>query len=536
MLQAVRIEGLRSLTDTGFIDIKPLTILVGENSSGKSTFLRFFPLLRQSLEANTSGPILWSGFVDFGTYQEARHNYNDPSSGINFHFKFRLEESKDLEDEMPDIFSSQESFFHRSILRKNSIDINLMLGLSESIKETTRISKIEYKINDSTITIEIAENLKISKFEVNSLNILDFGINFIATSISSRSMIPTIVEFKDKKDDVDLEYRNLFFRKFASDVFKKLQEKVKALSKIRSDEKSRSFAAYLCQGIGSSIDILNIAKQLPMSKSWQNKTAMWEIDSQEFQEIRDLIIAINIPYLLEDSDRYISNLAKYISYVGPARVTAEQRSQRVNEFSVSEIDPQGRNLSLFLRNLDEPIKQDFDDWTSKYFGFKTVIRTNLGHITLNMFFNDSKQEVNIADIGFGFSQMLPIITQLWFLSKKNKKLRNTNYLPIIFAIEQPELHLHPRMQKVLTDVLVSTVQAAKDNNIDLRLLIETHSEVLVNQVGNLIYKEKIKPEDVNIVVFDKLPQENSSTVKIAYYNQEGFLKKWPVGFFDPGLE
>ncbi|MBD2177923.1 hypothetical protein H6F42_13465 [Pseudanabaena sp. FACHB-1998] len=46
-------------------------------------------------------------------------------------------------------------------------------------------------------------------------------------------MIPTIVEFKDKKDDIDLEYRNLFFRKFASDIFKQLQEKVKALSKIR---------------------------------------------------------------------------------------------------------------------------------------------------------------------------------------------------------------------------------------------------------------------------------------------------------------
>jgi hypothetical protein len=38
------------------------------------------------------------------------------------------------------------------------------------------------------------------------------------------------------------------------------------------------------------------------------------------------------------------------------------------------------------------------------------------------------------------------------------------------------------------------------------------------------------------VVFDKLPQENSSTVKTAYYNEEGLLKKWPVGFFDPGLE
>jgi hypothetical protein len=493
--------------------------------------------LRQSFEANTSGPILWSGFVDFGTYQEARHNYNESSSGINFHFKFRLEESRDLEDEMPDIFSTQESFFHRSILRKDSIDINLMLGLSESIKETTRISKIEYKIGDSTIKIEIAENLQISKFEVNSLNILGFGVNFIATHISSRSMIPTIIEFKDKKDDIDLEYRSLFkFRKFTSDIFKKLQAKVKILSKIRADERVSSFTAYLCQGIGSSIDILNILKQLSISKSWQNKAATWEIDNQEFQEIRDLIIAINIPYLLEESDRYIANLAKHISYVGPARVTAEQRSKRVNEFSVSEIDPQGRNLSLFLRNLDEPKKKDFDDWTSSYFGFKTVVRTNLGHITLNMFFKDSQQEVNIADIGFGFSQMLPIITQLWLLSQKKKNSHNPDNFPIIFAIEQPELHLHPRMQKVLTDVLVSTVQAAKDNNIDLRLLIETHSQVLVNQVGNLIYKHNLNSEDVNIVVFEKFPEENSSRVKRAFYNSEGYLEDWPIGFFDPGVK
>ena len=92
------------------------------------------------------------------------------------------------------------------------------------------------------------------------------------------------------------------------------------------------------------------------------------------------------------------------------------------------------------------------------------------------------------------------------------------------------------MQKVLTDVLVSTVQAAKDNNIDLRLLIETHSEVLVNQVGNLIYKHRLNSEDVNIVVFEKFPKENSSRVKPAFYNSEGYLEDWPIGFFDPGVK
>ena len=49
-MQSVGIKNLRILEDTGFIDIKPITLLLGANSSGKSTFLRFFPLIKQSVE------------------------------------------------------------------------------------------------------------------------------------------------------------------------------------------------------------------------------------------------------------------------------------------------------------------------------------------------------------------------------------------------------------------------------------------------------------------------------------------------------
>ena len=51
-------KNLRSLKDTGLIDIKPITFLLGQNSSGKSTFLRSFPRLRQSVETKTKGPIM----------------------------------------------------------------------------------------------------------------------------------------------------------------------------------------------------------------------------------------------------------------------------------------------------------------------------------------------------------------------------------------------------------------------------------------------------------------------------------------------
>lgn len=62
-MNAICIENLRCLTDAGLLEIKPITLLVGTNSSGKSTLLRTFPLLRQSIKASIEGrscePIWW---------------------------------------------------------------------------------------------------------------------------------------------------------------------------------------------------------------------------------------------------------------------------------------------------------------------------------------------------------------------------------------------------------------------------------------------------------------------------------------------
>ncbi len=86
-MDAIRIENLRSLTDTGFVELKPLTLLVGENSSGKSSFLRFFPLLRQSLEDRGAEPISWYGrLVDFGSFEQAVERKSGKED-ITFHFR-----------------------------------------------------------------------------------------------------------------------------------------------------------------------------------------------------------------------------------------------------------------------------------------------------------------------------------------------------------------------------------------------------------------------------------------------------------------
>ena len=76
-LKNIRFENFRGFIDTGKIDVKPLTVLVGGNASGKSTFLRFFPLLKQTLTTKTSEPILWYGdLVDFGDFETTLNNHS----------------------------------------------------------------------------------------------------------------------------------------------------------------------------------------------------------------------------------------------------------------------------------------------------------------------------------------------------------------------------------------------------------------------------------------------------------------------------
>ncbi|MGR5960116.1 AAA family ATPase [Bacillus cereus] len=90
-MDKIRIKNLRSLQDTGKIEMKPITILVGKNSSGKSTFLRFFPLMKQTIATRTNEPILWysSRYVDFGSFQESI-NFKNKNETIGFEFEFKI--------------------------------------------------------------------------------------------------------------------------------------------------------------------------------------------------------------------------------------------------------------------------------------------------------------------------------------------------------------------------------------------------------------------------------------------------------------
>lgn len=90
-------------------------------------------------------------------------------------------------------------------------------------------------------------------------------------------------------------------------------------------------------------------------------------------------------------------------------------------------------------------------------------------------------------------------------------------------------YLHPAYQAKMVDVFVNIIKESQNNGINLKIIIETHSEAMINRIGSLISESKIDAENVNILVFDKV--DNQTNIKSKRFNREGLLLGWPIGFF-----
>ena len=128
----------------------------------------------------------------------------------------------------------------------------------------------------------------------------------------------------------------------------------------------------------------------------------------------------------------------------------------------------------------------------------------------------TKTEVTLVDVGFGINQVLPVI------------IEGVGSPPgSIICVEQPEIHLHPRLQAKLADMVVETAQAGK------QWIIETHSEMLIRQIQTRIADPRDKLDESDVSVIYVLRGDASSSVKPLELDRYGeFEEDWPDGFFD----
>lgn len=125
--------------------------------------------------------------------------------------------------------------------------------------------------------------------------------------------------------------------------------------------------------------------------------------------------------------------------------------------------------------------------------------------------------VNIADVGFGLSQTLPIITALHAAAPGQ-----------IVYLEQPEIHLHPRAQVAMAEVLA---EAAKRG---VCVIVETHSSLLILSLQALIAEQKLSPDLVSLNWFER-DKSGATKVTQGQLDEAGRFGDWPVDFDDVEL-
>lgn len=124
----------------------------------------------------------------------------------------------------------------------------------------------------------------------------------------------------------------------------------------------------------------------------------------------------------------------------------------------------------------------------------------------------AKDLVSIADVGFGVSQVMPVIVAL-FAARPGQAV----------YIEQPEIHLHPRAQMALAGLLVGAA------NREVQVIVETHSALLLTSLQTLIAQQKIDAADVKLHWVSR-DASGSSEVKTAELDADGAYGDWPVDF------
>ena len=131
----------------------------------------------------------------------------------------------------------------------------------------------------------------------------------------------------------------------------------------------------------------------------------------------------------------------------------------------------------------------------------------------------SSDLINIADVGFGISQSLPVVVALLTAGPGQ----------MVF-IEQPEIHLHPRAQVAMAQVL------SKAANRGVRVVIETHSSLLLLAVQSLVAEGILPASDVALHWFTRDPESGITKVRSAELDEAGRFGDWPEDFDEVALE
>ena len=211
----------------------------------------------------------------------------------------------------------------------------------------------------------------------------------------------------------------------------------------------------------------------------------------------------------------------------PVRSRPKRTYDPTREFN----DPEGSDIPMYLTRIEatqkeswEGLKQQLVEFGKSSGLFQNIKIKKFGRslgAPFQLQFKVRGPTSNIIDVGYGVSQILPILVHIL-----NPNIsRGTPRLSSFSLLQQPEVHLHPKAQAEFSSLLVKLASRGRQS-----FIVETHSDYMIDRARVEIRKGTIRPEDVSLIYFE--PKGNIVKVHNISFDKMGNMEGVPPHYRD----
>ena len=465
------------------IELKPLTVICGANNSGKSSIIQSLLLMKQSTIGNRTAsldvlshqePLILDGedsaLVHLGDWTDVIYKH-ETDQKMSFKWQLTDQIHADIEVEI-------KSMTHQKLIVSRFLFKELNTPVSFELIHQANDEKYQLKLTGISLTALlypwIYDTPPVEWTECNKSRptVID-NIEFHNISVEFQGIFPKSVQgdFAEQSSDILNQVRNHSGKPDLFSTDKKIE-----LSRKAYRQCSQSLREFWL-----NLRYLGPVREAPQRHYFIHQTGKTAIGSKG--EYTSIVLA-------EEQEQTIP----------PYYRCTDDRKALTFEYRSADKMVEAVNGWLSFMQLPQLIPT-------------LVIERRISQIKLN----STGVEVCLPDVGFGVSQILPVLVEC---------LRTKSGETII--LEQPEIHLHPSLQSKLSDFLIGIAKAGKN------IIVETHSEHLIKR----LYLRAAQHESDDLrnllnTVFVQFDQrQQTSVTQTIVSNEYGEIENWPIGFID----
>ncbi len=532
MLHALELENFKAFGKRARIPFAPITLIFGENSAGKSTILQSLYLLKQTLESRESdAPLLprtENSIVDLGSFQEMIFDHDleqtlsiRVETSVDRKYPFRL-----IGDKIAIEFGFKRDPLDQEVLLEE-------IGIYDG-KSAKHIAKFE-PLDRTEIS---RESRRLRGFFRDSRGVL------VSTSkLGALKCVWLTKESEHWKQEFKCGLKNK--EEIANQLKDRLNDLKHSDEELQEDNDSlpeeinsledgiKFFSSgfdlktYISRRHGEEIDtVLGIQGFFPIGIMSRKRNSITDLSFQLRRQYGRTLF--DVAQLTIVVGRALEQTLEALFPISPFRIPPE-RLYTFRGTTPQNVGYRGDLLPDLLFRRPELVK-DANEWLNRLnMDYKLKVET-VGTASGDLFevrlidkrrkewANGERVNVALSDVGFGISQLLPFIVQSLVSEEQ------------IISIEQPEVHVHPKLQADLGDLLAEAIKEPRRN----RFIIETHSEHLILRLQRLIRVKQINPEDVSVIYVSRRPE--GAKAECLHLDEKGyFIDEWPNGFFPERL-